>query len=69
MLADHFAAQEKALYAAIVAMEEGASLAERLADDFDPGLRERLRKEAQQRHVEAENIRQILHKRLTFQLE
>jgi two-component system, chemotaxis family, protein-glutamate methylesterase/glutaminase len=69
MLAGHFAAQEKALYAAIVALEEGASLAARLADQFDPAFRERLRVEARQRESQAETIRQVLKERLSFEME
>lgn len=69
MLAGHFAAQEKALYAAIVALEEGASLATRLADQFDPAFRERLRIEARQRETQAETIRQVLKERLSFEID
>ncbi|HZU23062.1 MAG TPA: chemotaxis protein CheB, partial [Terriglobales bacterium] len=63
MLAEHFAAQEKALYAAIVALEEGASLANRLADQFDSEARERLRQEAGQRQTQAETLRRLLNER------
>jgi two-component system chemotaxis response regulator CheB len=69
MLAGHFAAQEKALYAAIVALEEGASLAKRLADQFDPEFRERLRVEARQHEAQAETVRQILKGRLSFEMD
>lgn len=69
MLAGHFAAQEKALYAAIVALEEGASLANRLADQFDPGFAERLRAEAGERQNQAETIREVLKQRLSFEIE
>src|SRR5690349_14723759 len=53
MLSEHFAVQEKALYSAIVALEEGASLAGRLADEFDGPTRERLHDEARERQLEA----------------
>ena len=43
MLSEHFAVQEKALYCAIFALEEGASLAKRLADQFESPVGERLR--------------------------
>ncbi|MBV8071801.1 MAG: chemotaxis protein CheB [Acidobacteriaceae bacterium] len=69
MLAGHFAAQEKALYAAVVALEEGASLATRLADQFDLSFAERLRTEAREREAQAEAIRQVLKERLSFQIE
>jgi two-component system chemotaxis response regulator CheB len=64
MLAGHFAAQEKALYAAIVALEEGASLANRLAAHFEGEGGERLRGEAQQRQAQAETIRGLLNQRV-----
>jgi two-component system, chemotaxis family, protein-glutamate methylesterase/glutaminase len=69
MLAGHLAGQEKALYAAIVALEEGASLAHRLADQFDPQLGESLREEARERQSQAEQIREVLKERRSFMLE
>ena len=69
MISEHFAAQEKALYAALVALEEGASLTTRLARQFDPPLGERLREEAREREAQAETIRQILKKRMSFSLD
>jgi len=69
MLAEHFAAQEKALYAAIVALEEGASLANRLADQFDPRLSRRLREEGREREAQAEVVKKVLRGRQSFSLE
>ncbi len=69
MLSEHSAAQEKALYGAVVALEEGASLASRLADQFDPPLSERLRAEARERQLQAEAISNILKERSTFSLD
>jgi two-component system, chemotaxis family, protein-glutamate methylesterase/glutaminase len=69
MLAEHFAAQEKALYAAVVALEEGASLANRLANGFDPELRECLLTEARDRGAEAEVVRRVLSERTSFSIE
>lgn len=69
MLAEHFAAQEKALYAAIVALEEGASLARKLADEFEPQLQERLRQEARERETQADILRTVLKDRLSFSLD
>ena len=68
MLAGHFAAQEKALYAAIVALEEGSSLANRLADQFDQEYGDRLRTEARERHSQAEAVRQVLKERMSFEI-
>jgi len=69
MLAEHFAAQEKALYAAVVALEEGASLALRLADKFGEETGERLRDEAREREVHAEVVRKVLRDRQSFSLD
>lgn len=69
MLAEHFAAQEKALYAAIVALEEGASLATRLAPEFDDTREERLREEARQRDAQAEVLKRFLAERSSFSLD
>lgn len=69
MFSEHFTAQEKALYAAIVALEEGASLATRLANDFDLPLRERLKGEAKERETQAEELRRILRERSSFSLD
>jgi two-component system chemotaxis response regulator CheB len=69
MLAEHFAAQEKALYAAVVALEEGASLASRLAEKFAPELGARLRDEAREHEAQAEVVRKVLRDRQSFSLE
>jgi hypothetical protein len=69
MLAEHFAAQEKALYAAIVALEEGASLATRLAPEFDDTCEVRLLEEARQRDAQAEVLKRILAERSSFSLD
>jgi two-component system CheB/CheR fusion protein len=69
MFAEHFTAQEKALYKAIVALEEGASLAARLSDQFEPELRERLQAEAKEREMQADTLRKILRDRSSFSLD
>ena len=69
MLAEHFAAQEKALYAAIVALEEGASLTHRLVEQVEPEVAERLRKEAREREAQAAQIREMLKQRMSFSLD
>jgi two-component system, chemotaxis family, protein-glutamate methylesterase/glutaminase len=68
MLAEHFAAQEKALYAAIVALEEGASLTRRLAKQFGPA-KDRLLDEAHEREQQAESLKRILQERQAFSLD
>jgi two-component system chemotaxis response regulator CheB len=69
MLAEHFATQEKALYSAIVALEEGASLATRLADQFEGVTCQRLLDEARERTEQAEVIRKLLRERQSFTLD
>jgi two-component system, chemotaxis family, protein-glutamate methylesterase/glutaminase len=69
LFSEHFASQEKALYSAIVALEEGASLAARLANKFEEPLSERLRNEAREREAQAETLRQILKERSSFTLD
>ena len=69
MLAEQFAAQEKLLYGAIVALEEGASLALRLADQFESDVRARLLDEAREREQQAEVVRKVLKSRKSFSLD
>lgn len=69
MLSEHSATQEKALYGAVVALEEGASLATRLADEFEVPLGDRLRAEARERQLQAETILNILRERSSFSLD
>ncbi len=69
MLSEQFAAQEQALYGAVNSLEEGASLATRLAKTLEGPFSERLREEARERHGQAEAIRGILKERSTFTLD
>ena len=69
MLAQHFEAQEKALYAAKVALEEGAALARRLVGKIDPDTDPQLSEEARNREREAALVKKILDARTSFSLE
>jgi two-component system chemotaxis response regulator CheB len=69
MMAEHYATQEKALYAAVVALEEGASLANRLAERLGPDLAHQFRAEARDRQDEAETLRKVLRDRQPFSLD
>ncbi len=70
MLAEHFSVQEKALYSAIVALEEGASLASRLAGQIEqPAVSERLRNESRERQLQATALRSMLKDRMSFSLD
>lgn len=69
MLVEHFAAQEKVLWQSVVALEEGAELSTRLADQLQPELRERLLMEARQGQEYAAKLRDLLSHRATFSLD
>lgn len=69
MLAEHFLAQEKALWAAIVALEEGASLSKQLIGQLEPELQGSLEEEAQDRLQQASELRRLLEQRKSFTLE
>lgn len=69
MLAEHTAAQEKALWAAVVALEEGAVLASKLAQQLQPKLRDELREEARQRQQQADTIRKLIEEQPLFSLD
>jgi len=69
MLAEHFAVQERTMWQAVVALEEGAVLASRLAEDLEPTLRDELLSEARLARDQAAAIRGMLNKRMTFGLD
>jgi two-component system chemotaxis response regulator CheB len=69
MLAEHFLAQERVLWAAIVALEEGASLSRQLTGQLEPDLRQALEEEAQDRLQQAKELRRILEQRKSFPLD
>lgn len=69
MLAEHFLTQERTLWAAVVALEEGASLSRQLTEQLEPDLRQALEEEAQDRLQQAKELRRILEQRKSFPLE
>jgi len=69
MLAEHFEVQERMMWQAVVALEEGAVLASRLAEDLEPTLRDELLSEARLARDQAAAIRGMLNKRMTFGLD
>jgi two-component system chemotaxis response regulator CheB len=69
MLAEHFAAQERAMLQSIIALEEGAALASTLAEDLEPSLRGELLEEARLAREQASSIRGLLSKRMTYGLD
>jgi two-component system chemotaxis response regulator CheB len=69
MLSEHYAAQEKALYGAMVMLEEGAALTLRLAKQFEDTLGDRLREEARERQSQAQTLRKVLGEHRSFSLD
>jgi two-component system, chemotaxis family, protein-glutamate methylesterase/glutaminase len=69
MLAEHTAAQEKALWAAVVALEEGAVLANKLAHQLEPHLRDQLLQESRQKQHQAATIRRLIQEQPVFSLD
>jgi two-component system chemotaxis response regulator CheB len=69
MLAEHLAQQELTMWKSIVALEEGAALATRLAEDVEPDLRQELLSDARLAREQAASIRGMLSKRVTFRLD
>jgi hypothetical protein len=60
--------QENVLYSAIVALEEGASLANRLVDKFHPDLRELLLQEAREHQAEVNSRGKLPAERRRFNI-
>lgn len=69
MLAEHFTAQEKVMWAAVVALEEGATLAKLMSEKLRPELRPQLLEESHERLEEAATLRRLLTRRRTFTLD
>jgi len=69
MLAEHFSAQERVMWSAIVAMEEGAALARRLEEHLEPHFRDPLRRESLQRQHQAAALRKVLQERHAFPID
>jgi two-component system, chemotaxis family, protein-glutamate methylesterase/glutaminase len=69
MLAEHYLAQEKAIWAAVVALEEGASLSRQLIGQLEPELHQSLEEEAQDRLQTASELRRLLKQQKAFTLE
>lgn len=69
MLSEYAVAQERALWAAILSLEEGAELALRVGQKLEPELRERLMIEVREGRQHAQTIRNILTERTVFSLD
>jgi two-component system, chemotaxis family, protein-glutamate methylesterase/glutaminase len=69
VLEAHSEAQENALWAAVVALEEAANLVERVAPQLPPSLAERIRRQAAQKLRQAAEIRKIVEELEPFSVE
>jgi two-component system, chemotaxis family, protein-glutamate methylesterase/glutaminase len=69
LLQAHSEAQEKSLWAAIVALEEAANLVRVVANDFPDELVERLQEQAAKKMAQAGEIRRILEQLEPFRTE
>jgi hypothetical protein len=69
MMAENFAAQERTMWQSVVALEEGADMADKLAADVEPHLRAELLSEARLARERAAVIRGMLDTRMSFDLD
>jgi two-component system chemotaxis response regulator CheB len=69
LLAAHSEAQEKALWSAVVALEEAANIANEVAPQFGDEAAERLRAQGQKRLKQASEIRALLQDLEPFRAE
>jgi two-component system chemotaxis response regulator CheB len=69
LLQAHSEAQEKAVWSAVVALEEATKLVEAVASDLPAAVIERLEKQAAQKRQQASEIRGILERLEPFGVE
>ena len=69
LLQAHSEAQEKAVWSAVVALEEATKQVEAVAADLPPAVNERLEKQAKQKRQQAQEIRRILEQLEPFGIE
>jgi len=69
LLAEQSASQERLLYSAVVALEEGSVLLDRLADKLGPESREKLKQEAREHFEQADAVRRVLNGRKSPSLD
>jgi two-component system chemotaxis response regulator CheB len=67
LLQSHSDAQEKALWAAVVALEEAANLVKEVEAEFPPAVSKRLQKQAELKRKQAKELCDILEKLEPFQ--
>jgi two-component system chemotaxis response regulator CheB len=69
LLAAHADAQEKALWAAALALEEAANIVRAVSPELPPGLAERLQRQVQVKLGQAAEIKNILERLEPFETE
>jgi two-component system chemotaxis response regulator CheB len=69
LLRAHSEAQEKALWAAVVALEEATNLVQALAPQLKPAVLQKLETQAAEKTQQAREIRNILARLDPFQIE
>jgi two-component system chemotaxis response regulator CheB len=69
LLEAHHEAEERILWAAIVALEESTQLVEKAGEDFPPAVAARLKQQAQRKQEQATHIREVLAQLEPFQLD
>ncbi len=69
LLKAHSETQERALWAAVVALEEARKLVEAVASELPPACVERLRAQAEGKQTQAREVKEILQRLEPFQLE
>ena len=69
LLEAHSETQEKALWSAVVALEETSNMARAVSADLAPGIADRLQEQVAQRLREAGIIREILQRLEPFRLD
>ncbi len=69
LLQAHSEAQEKALWAAVVSLEETAALVDALVFEFDAELQARLRAQVEQKLLQAGRLREVLEKLEPFETQ
>lgn len=62
LLQSHSETQEKALWSAVVALEEAANLVRAVASEFTPEVRQRLQQQAELKQKQAIELRAILER-------
>ena len=67
LLEAHSETQERALWSAVLALEETMNLVESIVDEFPPEVVERLRQQAQRKQKQAGEVRAVLERLEPFQ--